>query len=332
MSLREILLQAESQAPAAFGENHKVSANPVVTPEYAAWRDQKFGLVEIKTPIDHQECLSEAPLLRFMELPKLLDLLTSCRLRLPQLSKLMEDDPFECNLKPNDPELQESLLRQRILKLKEYAPQFFHPGFGESFSRAILGQATNSFESIVERMQLKDLKEAAWFLEHSRLKQELWCNCWYGSRDESHAMWKIYCGQMGVALVTSVPRLKSAISCSVPRLFAQHFRLGLAKIDYETGKNTKPWLMKRKAFRHEDEIRLFVDYPEKVRSFTLKVELEKLVEKIIVTPFARKWEYRAIEETIKKFGQFKIEHSKLLDGTHPTWPVGSSTNELGESS
>jgi hypothetical protein len=133
-------------------------------------------------------------------------------------------------------------------------------------------------------------------------------------------MWKVYSGQMGVALFTSVPRLKSAISCSLPRLFAENFRLSLAKIDYETGRNAEPWLVKRKAFEHEHEIRLYVDYPYSAPLFTLNVELEKLIEKIVITPFARKWEYRAIKEAIEKFGQFKVEPSKLLDGTHPTWP------------
>ena len=80
---------------------------------------------------------------------------------------------------------------------------------------------------------MDELKQAAWFGEHSRLKQELVCSCWYGGEMESDAMWRLYCEHVGVAITTSVSRLKRAVSCFVPKLFSEHFKLSLAKVTYE---------------------------------------------------------------------------------------------------
>lgn len=147
MTLREILLRAQSQAPDAFEKDHKVSAKPAVTAEYERWRNETFGIEEFSPAIEHQGCLSEAPLRRFMDLPKFLDLLTSRQLRLPQLAHLIEDDPFECNAKPDYSQVDPELLKQRVRCLKEYAPESFHKSFSELFlQERLLGQTGDYFE------------------------------------------------------------------------------------------------------------------------------------------------------------------------------------------
>lgn len=339
MTLRERYDDAFARAPKMFKGEVNTNTQDVQisglrpclasrekTPEYECWIKENFDRVRISPQIVHPDINDEAPLRRFMDLPKFLDLIVNQELLLPRLAELQRSDPYECYAKPDYNQMPREQLERYVMGRREFAPESFQNADTNFFGiYQTLGGTPDSFEDTIKKMSLDDLKQAAWFAEHSRLKQELVCSCWYGSEMDSDAMWRLYCESVGVSITTSVSRLKAAVTCFVPKVFAGDFKLSLAKIKYEDTaycNSTSPWLIKRTAFRHEDEIRLYMDYPFTIApGFRLSIDTYCLIEKVTVTPCAQKWQSDAIEATIKKLcHNLKIVQSTHLDVSNPSWP------------
>ena len=352
MTLQQILDETDSTTPEVFAEK-PAGSKPVstfsdyfddknYTPEYLAWREEKFGEVTIRPKIEHPDISDTTKLRRFIDLPKFLDLLTRQRLLLPQLSHLMRMDPFECNVPFHDPSLKsQEQIKQRVLKLEPFAPapERAYPPLDlfASFSRR--KPFERPYLASVSAMDLDELKKAAWFLEHARLKRQLMCNCWYGSTGESDAMWRIYCDKIGVSITTSVAKLKSAVKVTIPRVFVDHFKLTLARVKYPArlpANSETPWLIKRRAFRHEHEVRLFVDYPNAFHpGLALDVNPLQFIEEITISPFAEKWQVETIRgvwdaltagkgNRLRPAGKIKISQSMHLKAAEPGWPESSN--------
>ena len=346
MTLRDRLKEALLRAPRVYEEGPPFSIAKTKTPEYERWSKETFDIKEIVPTIEHPGIEDTAPLHRFMDLPKFLDLIVGRRLLLPRLAELKPCDPHECVAKPDYSRVPREELERRVIDLREFAPKSATEpaelGSGPRYPLPL--NVADAFEARIKRISLDDLRQAAWFVEHSRLKQELVCSCWYGEEMESDAMWRLYCKHGGVAITTSVSRLKRAVSCFVPKLFAEHFKLSLAKVTYEDTacpKGTPPWLIKRPAFRHEHEVRLYVDYPRlsaRAPGFELSVDPCRLIEGVTVTPHAQKWQSKIIEATIKKLlrpsgrrislRSIIVKQSTHMDASDPVWPESGTDDYL----
>ena len=291
------------------------------------WRFRNFQMVTIKPPLDARDLRDAEVLVRFMDLPKLFDLLANSRLLLPQLEHLIEGDPFECSASKSYKHLSRQQLEQHVLLRREYAPNlltrpdilFFHDWFAPSHSTG------SSFNRYVQGLSVLDLRKTAWYLERERLKHDLVCSCWYRGRQESDAMWRIHADRTGVAIFSSVSRMRTAIKCcSVPKIAAHDFKLTLAKVRYDDtteSRRLKPWLIKRKAFQHEQEVRLTCDCPIlDSPGLALKVDPALLIQEIIVTPFAANWQSEAIIAMVKSGSFHKIRTRKSEHMRPPkTW-------------
>jgi hypothetical protein len=337
MTLRERVQESYSKAFQMFksGPRHLgISTQP--TPEYEAWLKENMQPTLIKPRIKHPKIESNARIRRFMDLPKFLDLISNRRLVLPSIRQLREGDPFECAARPDYSKISREELERRLLGLREFIPKHAMPD--EKFS--IMGAfyaapIPMTIEQMINAMSVEKLREAVWCVEHTRLQRELVCSCWYGSGMESDAMWRLYCEQVGVSISTTVSRLKASISYSVPKILAEHFELSLEPVEYRDAEfcgDSLPWLVKRHAFEHEREIRLFADYPYVFPpGLELLVEPRKLIESYTVTPYAKKWQADVIENTAKQFltprrvgigrnGAPKCIRSTHLDASAPEWP------------
>jgi hypothetical protein len=335
MNLRDKLREAFWTAPREYKEGRLFTGTEEQTPEYEQWRNETFGTVKITPTVDHPDIDAASRIRRFMDLPKFLDLMANRRLLLPRIADLQKGDPFECAAKPDYSGTHRDELEKSIIRLRELTPKsesqddpLSFLGFGRVQS------PPPTFEERIKSMTDKELGEAAWYVEHSRLKYELKCSCWYGSEMESDAMWRLYCDSFGVCISTTVSRLKASISCYVPKLFANDVKLSLARVVYKDTDccgTTPSWLIKRSAFRHEHEIRLFIDYPyTSPPGFELIVDPNQLIEKITVTPYSQKWQADVIEATVEKLlpsrrklrvGEMsKFQRSAHLDASDPAWP------------
>ena len=138
-------------------------------------------------------------------------------------------------------------------------------------------------------------------------------NCWRHG-DESEAMWKLYCGPTdGIALVSSYGRLAESITDQATRL---------AKISYlDYGSDIIPghdWLSpimhKRKAFEHEQEVRLIrwkMADTVKLREsspgfeppsgFNMHWDIERTIDSIVVRPYAPEWYLNVVKDLTRLY-------------------------------
>jgi hypothetical protein len=206
---------------------------------------------------------------RYMDFTKLVSLVDSRRLFFPRADQL--GDSFE----GSSPRMNVHARRQ--------IPDAVPPEARESFAKAMAATVSDN-----------------------RLN-ELWpkcsaVNCWHMNDYESAAMWKLYLkSNEGIAVQSTYENLRDSL------IDGEQIFLGLVKyIDYETelietGNVLSPFVYKRKSFEHEREVRaLVMKFPTKIESdlygrgtiaqgLKIKVDLERLIERIYVAPSSPAW-------------------------------------------
>ncbi|MBP6961996.1 hypothetical protein KBB49_00465 [Candidatus Saccharibacteria bacterium] len=151
-------------------------------------------------------------------------------------------------------------------------------------------------------------------------------SCWHCSKNESLAMWELYLpiknGSNGVAIKTSISRLKKYIIETERDFYLNPVQY----LDYDTdtvseGNAFIPFFIKRDIHQHEREFRILVanleDLPavsagtkDPIRGIFIPVILDKLIEKIIISPFANPATVIYIERLLKKYHlEEKLEDS-----------------------
>ena len=140
-------------------------------------------------------------------------------------------------------------------------------------------------------------------------------NCWSINPSESYALWKIYLGgsKSGVALKSNVKNLKEAINKGNDS-FDEDIYIG--KVSYtdfipKTITRQKVITTKNPFYEFENELRLFILHErENISSGSLpydikfgrsiKVDLDTLINKIYLSPFAGPWFEETFKNLIKK--------------------------------
>src|ERR1043166_875144 len=87
------------------------------------WYREMLTEIDTRPPFEVNAIKPTEPLLRFIDLPKLFDLLLNSHLVLIPLAQLMEGDPFECYAKQTYEDLSEEQLRLDLYDLSRYAPE-----------------------------------------------------------------------------------------------------------------------------------------------------------------------------------------------------------------
>lgn len=174
-------------------------------------------------------------------------------------------------------------------------------------------------------------------------RREFYVNCWHMAEHESVAMWKIYSSLgNGVAIVSNGARLESALVANEEKLY-----LGAVKyrdpswVQIGISNAFDTMMVKRSSFEHEREVRLvhrhtgefhdalvnfawnedtlrFDDLIEDNRPIRLGMsfacEVDAMVEKVIVSPFAPPWYLAMIEQLRERLGyNFPVQRSNLLE-------------------
>lgn len=184
------------------------------------------------------------------------------------------------------------------------------------------------------------------FDKHVALKDEMnqeWrkfyaINCWHMSVHESAAMWKLYSkSNESVAVQSTYQKLRESIRD------AEDVYIGKVQyIDYENESIShyydngsrifngfSPFLYKRKSFEHEREVRALIWRPSTTaievqddsyqrfqdtiaHGIQIKVDVERLVEKIYVAPTAPDWFLDLVISVMQHYCfKFKIVRSEL---------------------
>jgi len=158
----------------------------------------------------------------------------------------------------------------------------------------------------------------------------LMVNCWYRSDHESEGMWGRY-SKDGVAVRTSIGALKKAFVSDAQQpvvhlgavKYLDFASQNLVPSDCVTDDGQLMGMIKRMAYAHEREVRMYVTGERSARDLTIhtpastkiSVDVDALVEGVIVSPLGD----RALEDAVKTVCRWAdvderlVTKSKLLD-------------------
>ncbi|KKL65406.1 hypothetical protein LCGC14_2155290 [marine sediment metagenome] len=158
-------------------------------------------------------------------------------------------------------------------------------------------------------------------------------SCWHMNSFESDAMWNLYCGgKEGLAIETTYNKLKNSLD-------NDSMQIGLVEyIDFEEGSGSV-LMSKRKAFEHENEVRiLYGDYERRTElqanrediyeklsqelpnGISFEWDIEAVIERIWVHPRATAMYFEVVEDVILKFAPklvSRLQWSEMKD--IPSW-------------
>jgi hypothetical protein len=123
-------------------------------------------------------------------------------------------------------------------------------------------------------------------------RHNLCVSCWHTNEYESAAMWAIYSGQRGVAIRSTIGRIKKSLHKESRDVFICEVQY----VDFSQFDGCDNYFslnLKRKSFEHENEVRLWVhetDHTEGQKCGTkINVDLEELIDQVYISPKAESW-------------------------------------------
>jgi len=140
---------------------------------------------------------------------------------------------------------------------------------------------------------------------------------WHASDHESEAMWRLYSPiQEALALRSTYARLREQLPECVRIHLVQYVDAPSANGD----DSLAPFFYKRKAYEHEKELRAVVDQPPpeanavgEPNGWGFPVDVQQLVERVYVSPFAQDWFYSLVEKVCRRYRlNIPVEYSELV--------------------
>ncbi|KAA3647121.1 MAG: hypothetical protein DWQ07_06390 [Chloroflexi bacterium] len=193
-----------------------------------------------------------------------------------------------------------------------------HEGATTQLSRAIFhAQMTQMIEKKHVDEGLEQMEKM-----HLAIRKLVYINSWHMNNDENYAMWKIYSrGSNSIAIVSNYKKLRNCLANSI------HIS-AIRYIDYDNfviprSNYLAPYIYKRKQYAYEKELRAFKTGPWPGHPMDLKedefpageeviIGLEKLIEKVVVSPFADVWFADLVKTLTGKYEfAFPVEYSSL---------------------
>ncbi len=150
------------------------------------------------------------------------------------------------------------------------------------------------------------------FLKDEKLPDEVYVSCWHSAHEESAAMWSIYSGNSGIAIMTTSDLLCASLrSCDK--------EVELAAVEYKEMTpglmSGRPWTIKRPSFQHEREIRAAIRDPDCQKSgLLISAEVDVLIGEIHISPESASWIEEVVKDVVAKYGLDKrVKRSRLYE-------------------
>ena len=262
---------------------------------------QKIEIKNYRHPC-FKEPVNHAKIWRYISLPKFIDLLQSHTMFFTRGDVMRVLDKAEGTVFTK-----RSLEIHEILKqMKSDEVVVKHPNFSRT--------AGDLLES--DRV-INDFNEAI------AIKQKF-INCWHMNEDESFAMWKIYSDDFGVRIESTYQNLCDGFEDEKWGFYNEDGKnkIYIGEVDYiDRAKQTipqdygfRPYLNKGRQFSYEQELRCII-YDSKGQALNqrAKVNLDKLINKICINPFAPSWFESSVKNLCEKYGfnPNKVQQSNL---------------------
>ncbi len=151
-------------------------------------------------------------------------------------------------------------------------------------------------------------------------KEDVFVSCWHESDYESEAMWKLYSSEKtGISVKTNWASLVDSLIEIDRELNTDEIILG--RVQYvsaeselaDKGSRDNAYLIKRKSFEHEREVRGIIRRDvksrseEKERTSTSRlgvycaVDLDVLVQEVVVDPYAEQWFVELVRSVASRY-------------------------------
>ena len=145
-------------------------------------------------------------------------------------------------------------------------------------------------------------------------------SCWHAAEFESEAMWRLYARERdGIAIKTLFSSFKDAILGG-----EDVFAAPVQYRDYRTdripfGNAIAPLFHKRMSFKHEQEVRAIIFGKSEGAGCYCNVDLAKLVQDVVVAPFAEDWFYDLVCSLAERYDlKGRVRQSMLSENPHFT--------------
>jgi len=265
---------------------------------------------------------------RYTDLPKLIELLTSSKIWLASAEILAQDDPYEGL--PGAIQFPHRMWRSIDEVPKELRSQILE----------IYGKDSNGTPEAAFRLWMM-VEEQRCIMTLSG-RRNYYVNCWHAAEYESVAMWKVYGSPgAGVAVISNGARIEHSLSSTDESFYLGKVRYVEPSFVRIGGSNAFDDVMiKRSNFEYEREVRLvywdtseghdalenfswnaeklrfddLIDDPRPVNpGMAFDCEVDVLIERIIVSPFAPDWYAPMLDRLRDRLGyRFSVHKSELL--------------------
>lgn len=142
-----------------------------------------------------------------------------------------------------------------------------------------------------------------------------YATCFHINEYESAAMWKLYSENAGIAIQTKIGNLVNAFNEEENDIYIGRVQyIDEQKELAERVDNLGLTFLKRKSFMYENELRCTIvfsdDYicydhwekEERMIGYNAKVDLNVLIEKVYISPYAPSFLFDVVNDIIKKYG------------------------------
>lgn len=176
------------------------------------------------------------------------------------------------------------------------------------------------YRSLVKSILLdKDQEKAKVIEQYKKKRLSTFISCWAGYEEkESYAHWKIYSEKYGVAILTTVKKLKEVTNAKGAELFKVRYLDGKSELNFipreaeEQGKlnlfrDYNFFVLKRPEYQYENEIRAILSNLDGEYQVIKVADLSKFIDKIIVSPFAEEWFAQMVRKIADKYGLENVE-------------------------
>lgn len=243
---------------------------------------------------EYEKVLPESKLWRYMDLAKFISLVSKKKLFFACAESF--EDIFEgakgiTERKPKWDSFYLDFLRQAIQTAPGIRPEELTDDYVRTNSKRLLSEL--EFSGKIDR-------------------KRTFISCWYCNQYESEAMWKLYSTNVknAVAIQTTYQQLYEALDRN------PEITIGKVKyIDYSTqfsSINGAYWY-KRKSFEYEQEVRAIIQGKDgHDGGIEKKVDLEKLISAIYISPYAPQWFEDVVVDIVDKYELRKpVYHSDM---------------------
>lgn len=157
---------------------------------------------------------------------------------------------------------------------------------------------------------------------NTRIRKSMFINCWRLADYDSEAMWKLYCpNNEGVAIQTTYSKLVNSIPGGKTTFIGKVTYLDYEKELFDNWNVFNAAMHKRKAFEHENEVRIIKSEskywdinsePCLIEGIEIETHLFENIQSIYVNPYAPEWFFKTVKKLTDRLGiSLEIKWSEI---------------------